>query len=43
MNNLPEKTLGPIEESALIDNDEFGVEKRFLNQIWKRYLNRNGL
>ena len=44
MNNLPEKTLGPIEESALIDNDEFGVEKRFLNQMMEKdILNPNGI
>lgn len=44
MKNLPKKTLGPIEESALIDNDEFGVEKRFLNQIMEKdILSRNGI
>ena len=44
MKNLPKETLGPIEESALIDNDEYGVEKRFLNQMMKKdILNRNGI
>lgn len=42
--SLPKETLGPIEESALIDNDEFGVEKRFLNQmVEKDILNRTGI
>ena len=42
--NLPKETLGPIEESALIDNDELGVEKRFLNQmVEKDILNRSGI
>ena len=44
MKNLPEKTLGPLEESALIDNDDLGIEKRVLNQIMEKdILSRDGI